>query len=87
MDARETMWVTEYGIQPFVLDCRRLKPEPMRPANGREHAMRLAARLAPSKAGVVAFAKRCAPELGDYDPPQILATHGDVPPEFLDQAA
>lgn len=75
-------WVTEFGVQPFVLDKRRLKPELPRQALDRAHALRLGERLEAAKAGVVVFSRRSAPALGEYEEPTVLATYGQVPEEF-----
>lgn len=75
-------WVTEYGVQPFKVERRALKADEPRTARNADHARRLAERLSPSRAGVVAFSRRSAPDLGEYEDPVILETLGDVPEEF-----
>lgn len=43
------------------------------------HALRMAERLAPSKAGVVAFTRSGDPCTGDYEEAKILTFFGEVP--------
>ena len=48
-----------------------------------DHARRTAERLAPGKAGVVAFATSGDPELGEYDDtPSIIFREGRLPANF-----
>lgn len=79
-------WRTEFGVQPFAIEKRRLQAQAVRPAGSEDAARRLGERLADTSAGVLVFSRRCAPNLGEYDDPIVLATHGTVPPEVHDLA-
>jgi len=71
---------TFFVVQPFSRQKRgSLRPEQPIMATSKEAAIRRAERLAETKAGVLAFAQTGDPEMGDFDEPVILATHGDVP--------
>lgn len=75
---------TQYVVQPFQEAGRgRLKPLlPIR-ATGREHADRMAERLA-RKGGAIAACQTGDPETGDYGEPEIIASYGAVPDGVLD---
>jgi hypothetical protein len=55
---------TFYVVQPFI--------------RGKRGGLR-AERIAESKAGVLVFSQTGDPEMGDFDEPVFLASHGDVP--------
>jgi hypothetical protein len=38
-----------------------------------------AALMSPRYAGVIAWARDAAPDVGDYGPPQVLAQYGEIP--------
>ena len=44
-----------------------------------ERAIRTAKALASNHVGVIAWSRDADPALGDYGPPTVLYTHGDVP--------
>ena len=56
-----------------------LSPQPPVQAQDEGHAMRMAARLAGSMAGVVAFCRSGDPGTGEYEDAEILAQYGEVP--------
>lgn len=77
--ASDDPWRTVYRVQPFVLEHGRPVAGEVREASSGIAALRLGERLAAASAGILVYAQRCAPELGEFDPPEILATHGRVP--------
>ena len=87
MSETEKLWHTEYGVQTFVVERRRLKGEERRPARSADHARRLCKRLAEIRAGAIAFSRRMAPELGEYEMPRILETSGSVPDDLEQRLA
>lgn len=56
-------------------------------ASTRDHALRIASRLALSKQAVVAFSRTGDPKAGDWDPAVILVTHGHLPEEVEEEFA
>lgn len=78
---------TEYGVQPFAFQKRQLAPQPLRSASGADQALRLGERLAASNAGVLVYSRRIAAENGEYEDVKVLATHGELPAELLEQLA
>ena len=77
-------WHTEFGVQPFSVEKRHLKAQPVRPLGSEEAARRLGERLADTSAGVLVYSRRCAPDLGEYEELVVLATHGTVPPDVAE---
>ena len=77
-------WRTEFNVQPFVFNKRKLTPGDIRPAGGRDQAIRLGERLAASHPGVLVYSRRVAPDLGEYEDATVLATHGLLPPEVAE---
>ena len=77
---RETIYV----VQSFNAGKgRSLKPDVPIPCRSAETARRTAERLAPAKAGVVAFSTAGDAELGDYDDePTIIFKTGQLPAHF-----
>lgn len=86
-DAKSDPWRTEFSVQPFVYRRKKLTAEPVRPAGGREQAMRLGERLAARNAGVLVYSRRVAPALDEYDEPEVLAAHGELPRGICEQLA
>lgn len=77
---------TAYIVQGFELTGRnRLKATPPVKANSREHADRMAERLA-RKGGAIAASQSADPETGDYGEVQIIGIYGMVPEGVLDAA-
>jgi len=54
------------------------------PAQGEKSALRLAERLAQGLAGAAALSRYGDPEVGEFDPPVILASFGKVPADLAD---
>jgi hypothetical protein len=75
---------TVYILQSYVAGRgRALKAEPQIGCKTAEEARRKAERLAPLRAGVVAFSATADTELGDYDEsPVILFRSGQLPHPF-----
>ncbi|MCB5173684.1 hypothetical protein [Microvirga lenta] len=72
---------TYYVVQPFVRGKRGgLKAEQAIQVQSETAAILRGERLAESKAGVLVFSQTGDPEMGDFDEPVFLASHGDVPP-------
>ncbi len=71
---------TFYVVQPFVRGKRGgLKAETAIQAPSENAALLRAERIADSKAGVLVFSQTGDPEMGDFDEPVFLASHGEVP--------
>ncbi len=79
--ARETI----YLVQAFVAKGKGLRAEPAVACPSAERARRMAEKLAPTKAGVVAFSTSGDAELGDYDDmPTVFFKSGQLPASFED---
>jgi len=78
--ARETI----YLVQAFNAGRgQSLKADPAIPCKSAEGARRTAERLAPNRAGVVAFSSTGDAEMGDYDDePTVFFRTGRVPAAF-----
>jgi hypothetical protein len=78
---RETL----YLVQAFVAKGKGLQAEPPVASSSPESARRMAEKLAPTKAGVVALATSGDVELGEYDDePVVFFKSGLLPPQFED---
>ena len=79
--ARETI----YLVQAFIAKGKGLRAETPVACRSAEAARRMAEKLAPAKAGVVAFSTAGDAELGEYDDePTVLFRSGVLPPPFED---
>lgn len=79
--ARETI----YLVQAFVAKGKGLRAEPAVASRTAETARRMAEKLAPTKAGVVAFSTSGDAELGEYDEePTVFFKSGLLPSAFED---
>ena len=68
---------TYYVVQPFEIGSRgKLRPTEPILASSEEHAIRMAYRLEPKYAGVVAFARTADPDAGEYGDAVILVELG-----------
>lgn len=75
---------TAYMVQGFETTAKnRLRAKPPMKASSREHADRLAERLA-QKGGAIAVAQTADPEMGEYGEPELIARYGQVPAGLLD---
>jgi hypothetical protein len=80
--ARETIYLVQ-AFRPGK--GMRLNADPPLHCRSSDNARRTAERLAPTKAGVVAFATSGDAELGDYDEePTIIFRAGRLPAQFQD---
>lgn len=73
-----------FAVQTFVRSGRGalLEDQPMI-CKTREQALRTAQRLAPKKAGVVAF-RRESNDFDEFGAPEFLAVHGAIPEYMVD---
>ncbi|CAN5477833.1 hypothetical protein BH10PSE7_BH10PSE7_15160 [soil metagenome] len=79
---------TYFAVQCFEIGQRgKIVAGDVLPATGEEHAIRMAYRLEPKLAGVVAFSQGADAELGDYDDPVILKALGVVPDDIAELSA
>lgn len=77
--------VTNYLVQAFMAKGRGLRAETAVACRSAEAAQRMAEKLAPTKAGVIAFSTAGDAELGEYDDePTIFFKTGLLPPQFSD---
>ena len=71
---------TFYVVQPFIKGKRGgLRAEQAIQAPSESAAILRGERLSGSKAGVLVFSISGDPEMGDFDEPVFLASHGEVP--------
>jgi uncharacterized membrane-anchored protein YjiN (DUF445 family) len=75
---------TTFIIQSFQQRGRKLVSDPLQRAKSAENAIATAERLAPSKAGVVAFSQEVDIETDSYDEPRVLFRTGSLPEELMD---
>jgi len=74
--------VTYFVVLSFVRGKKgNLAPDVPLQAHDRGHAQRIFERLAPTKAGVVAFSRTGDPMTGEYDDAVVLASCGQLPAE------
>ena len=79
--ARETI----YLVQAFVAKGKGLRAETPVACRSAEAARRMAEKLAPAKAGIVAFSTAGDAELGEYDDePTVIFKSGALPHPFED---
>jgi hypothetical protein len=71
---------TRYIVQAFKAGARgKLIAEPQIGARSAENAIMRAEKLAPTRAGVMAYSIESDPEMGDFDEPKVLFRAGTVP--------
>lgn len=79
--------VTYFVVQPFEnTKRRRLAEGAAQQAQNRDHAARMARRLA-ERGGAIAFARSGDPVVGEYDDPEIIAVYGTIPEELRELLA
>jgi hypothetical protein len=71
--------VTMYGVQAFTQKGKSLKPDAPRIVSSERAAVRMAEDLARTRPGVYAFSRSGDSEMGEFDDPVILASHGEIP--------
>ncbi len=78
---RETIFL----VQAFIAKGRGMRAEAPVKCGSAEAARRMAEKLAPAKAGVVAFSTTGDAELGEYDDePTVFFKSGTLPAQFED---
>jgi len=75
---------TLYFVQGFRQKGRKLEPDQPQQVRTAEAAIAAAERIAPSRAGVWAYAANVDVEADTYDDPQVLFSGGNLPPGLLD---
>ncbi len=75
---------TMYLVQAFKLSGKKLVADPVQQAKTSEKAMATAERLAPSRAGVIAFSQEVDIETDTYDEPRVLLRIGSLPPGLME---
>ena len=74
---------TMYLVQAFKLSGKKLVAEPVQQVKTHEKAVQTAERMAPSRAGVIAFSQEVDVETDTYDEPRVLLRIGSLPPGLL----
>nr|WP_295890134.1 hypothetical protein [uncultured Devosia sp.] len=75
---------TMYLVQAFKLNGKKLVADPVQPSKTADKAMATAERLAPSRAGVIAFSQEVDVETDTYDEPRVLLRIGSLPPGLME---
>ena len=75
---------TMYLVQTFKLSGKKLVADPVQQAKTAEKAMATAERMAPSRAGVIAFSQEVDIETDTYDEPRVLMRIGTLPPGLME---
>ncbi|KFL26614.1 hypothetical protein JP74_12820 [Devosia sp. 17-2-E-8] len=84
LECGEAGMATMYLVQAFKQVDRKLVADPVQTAKTAEKAMAMAERLAPTRAGVIAFSQEVDVETDAYDEPRILLKLGDLPPGLME---
>lgn len=75
---------TMYLVQAFKLSGKKLTADPVLQVKTQEKAIATAERLAPTRAGVIAFSQEVDVETDTYDEPQVFLRLGSLPPGLLE---
>ena len=75
---------TMYLVQAFKLSGKKLIADPVQQSKSADKAMATAERLAPSRAGVIAFSQEVDVETDTYDEPRVLLRIGTLPPGLME---
>ncbi len=75
---------TAYLVQGFTLKGAKLVADPVKPCKTADSAIATAERLAPVRAGVVAFSQEVDVETDTYDTPIVLLEIGRIPPGLFE---
>lgn len=75
---------TMYLVQAFKLNGKKLTADPVQQVKTQEKAIATAERLAPTRAGVIAFSQEVDVETDTYDEPQVFLRLGTLPPGLLE---
>ncbi|WP_127755187.1 hypothetical protein [Devosia sp. 1566] len=73
-----------YLVQAFKQVGKKLVAEPVQQVKSGDKALLTAERLAPSRAGVIAFSQEVDIETDTYDEPRVLVRLGTLPPGLLE---
>jgi ketol-acid reductoisomerase len=73
-----------YLVQAFKLSGKKLVADPVQQAKTAEKAIATAERMAPSRAGVIAFSQEVDIETDTYDEPRVLMRIGTLPPGLME---
>ena len=73
-----------YLVQAFKLVGKQLVADPVQQVKTADKAVLTAERLAPSRAGVIAFSQDVDIETDTYDEPRVLLRLGTLPPGLLE---
>jgi hypothetical protein len=76
------MSVTVHVVQAFTQMDEGIAPAEPRACPSASYARSLAARLASTSTGVIAWSRTGDPELGEWQPAVVLARIGTIPDEF-----
>ena len=75
---------TAYLVQAFTQKGAKLIADVVKPCKTAESAIATAERLAPMRAGVVAFSQEVDIETDTYDTPRVLLEIGKLPPGLFE---
>lgn len=76
---------TMYLVQSFQQKGRKLEAAgPPQTCRSAEAALALAERLAPTRAGVIAYSQEADVETDSYDEPKVLFRAGTLPPGLME---
>jgi len=75
---------TMYLVQAFKQIGNKLVADPVQTSKTAEKAVATAERLAPMRAGVIAFSQEVDLETDAYDEPRVLLKLGSVPPGLME---
>ena len=75
---------TMYLVQAFKLSGKKLVADPVQQSKTADKAIATAERLAPSRAGVIAFSQEVDIETDTYDEPRVLLRIGSLPPGLME---
>jgi ribosomal protein S7 len=75
---------TMYLVQAFKQIGKKLVADPVQISKTAEKAVAAAERLAPMRAGVIAFSQEVDIETDAYDEPRVLLKLGTLPPGLME---
>lgn len=75
---------TAYLVQAFTQKGAKLVADAVKPCKTEQSAIATAERLAPIRAGVVAFSQEVDIETDTYDEPRVILKIGKLPPGLFD---
>ena len=75
---------TMYLVQAFKLSGKKLVADPVQQVKTEDKAIMTAERIAPSRAGVIAFSQEVDIETDTYDEPRVILRIGSLPPGLME---